>query len=520
MDRLSEYMKKIFEKFKALSSGRKIAYGIILLGVIVSVILFSTIVNNNKYGVLFKNLSAIDGKNVTDTLTKDKVDFNVSTDGSTIYVPTSQVGTLRLSLAPGLNNGSVGYELFDTSNPMGETDQQLAIEKLRANQGELERTIKSFPQVENARVHIAQQDESAFMQPDQAGKVSVYLTLKYGTTLTNENVKAIMALVSGALDNVPVENVSIIDQDLKLLSADVNNPDASVAVNNQQDMETMFQTKLEKAASDILEPALGANNFEVKVNVDMNFDSKERTVITYDPNKVLVSGQFTTEGNLGNVSNISQSPVDNNMTNFSITTQGAVNTGITKVDNIVNYNNGSTKEVTEVAPGQVTRMTASVIYNGTLTDADKAQIQAAVSNAIGFKPDRGDSISVVGMKFDPTKAKEAEAQIAALKAQTENEAKMQMIKTIAIGAGIFLVLLVGLIMFLVSRRKQRRLMPKSIDVVVGDSLYDKNATPYVPLDLDHENESDHISNDIKKYAEEKPDQVVDIIKSWLAEDER
>lgn len=30
----------------------------------------------------------------------------------------------------------------------------------------------------------------------------------------------------------------------------------------------------------------------------------------------------------------------------------------------------------------------------------------------------------------------------------------------------------------------------------------------------------HIENEIKQYATEKPDQVADIVKSWLAENER
>lgn len=520
MDRLSGFFKNIYEKIKALSMSRKIAYCTILVVVILAIIFFSSIINSNKYGLLYSNISAVDGKTVTDKLKADKVDFKVSPDGSSIYVPKDQVGTLRLEMAPLLTNGSVGYELFDTSNQLGETDQQFQIEKLRATQGELERTIKSFPQVENARVHIAQQDDSAFMTDTKPGKVSVYLTLKQGMQLDKDQVKAIVSLISGSLDNIPPENVNIIDDKLNLLTANLNDPNTAVSVGNQQTAEKSFENQLEAAASDILAPALGENNFRVKVNVDMNFDSKEKTVITYDPNKVLVSGHFVAQGNLGNIDTSSQSPVDNNMSNFTITTKGAVSTGVTSVDNTVNYNNGSSKEVTEVAPGEVTRITASVMYNGTLTSADQAQIQAAVANAIGFKADRGDSISVVGMKFDSTQAAQDKAEIQALKDQTAAEAKTKLYTTIAIAAGVIAVLFVSLIIFLVSRRKKKKTVTQGIDVVVGDPLYVKDSVPYVPIDLDQHDEENSIEKDIKKYAEEKPDQVADIIKSWLAEDER
>lgn len=519
MDRLVEYFKNFYEKIKALSMVKKIAFGTLLAGVILFVILYPIYTSANKYGLLFSNLSAVDAKTVTDKLKTDKTDYKIQ--GDSIYVPKTQVDELRLELAPQMTNGSVGFELFDTSNPLGLTDDQFQIQKLRATQGELEKTIKSFPQVENARVHIAQQEDSAFVTDTKPGKVSVYLTLKTGMKLEPDQVKSIIALISGSLDNVPAENVNIIDDHLNLLSANLSDSGSNVSVDNQQDAESKFQSKLENAASDILSPALGANNFKVKVNVDMNFDSKERTVITYDPNKVLVSGHFTAEGNnLGTIDNLSQSPVDNNMSNFSITTKGAISGGVNKVDSTVNYDDGSTKEVTEVAPGEITRITASVMYNGNLTDADKAQIQSAVENAIGFKPDRGDSVSVVGMKFDPTQANENAAAIKALKDQTAADQRMQLYKLIAMIAGAAILLIVGLIVFLIKRRKTKKTISKGIDVVVGDSLYDKNAVPYVPLDLDVESEADGIEKDIKKYAEEKPDQVVDIIKSWLAEDER
>jgi flagellar M-ring protein FliF len=41
-----------------------------------------------------------------------------------------------------------------------------------------------------------------------------------------------------------------------------------------------------------------------------------------------------------------------------------------------------------------------------------------------------------------------------------------------------------------------------------------------PINFEEENENNHIEKEIKKYASEKPDQVADIIKSWMTEDER
>lgn len=521
MDRLTQYTKRIYEKIKALSMSKKIIYGGMVLGVLVALIIFIAYQSSTKYGLLWNNLSAQDNKTITDKLTAKKETYKII--GTGIYVPKADVDSLRLELDSSLSGGSSGYELFDTSPTLGMTQDEFNIEKLRANQGELEKTIKSFPQVENVRVHLALPEDTAFVTTDKPGKVAVYLTLKPGMTLDVKQVKAIIALVSNSIDNVPKENVDIIDQNLTLLSQNIFNSegdDSSVSIDDQQVVETKFESKLENAIREILDPPLGENKVHVKVNVAMNFDSKEKTVITYDPNKVIVSGHYVAEGNLGTVGSYTQSPVDNNMSNFTITTGAGVSTGVNKIDNTVNFNVGSSQEKTLNAPGEITRVTASVMYDGTLDNTTKTQIESAVANAIGFNAARNDAISVVGIVFDPAKKKADQAAIDALKAQTAKAAQTAALKLYAmIGAGIVVLLIFGVIMLL-KRRKKRKVQHKGIDVVVGDPLFPNDESAYVPLNLNVENATESLENDIKKYAEEKPDQVVDIIKSWLAEDER
>lgn len=527
MERLQQYIKKVYEKIKALSMKWKIILGAAIAFLLVTIIILSTYGSSTKYGVLFSGLSAVDGKNVTDMLTTQKVSFKV--DGNTISVPSDQVGLLRLQLAPSLTNGSVGYELFNTTPTLGETDAQFNITKLRATQGELERTIKSFPQVENARVHLALPQESAFVTDNTPGSVSVYLTLKQGMTLDKSQVKAIIALISGSLDNVPRANVNIIDDHLDLISADANSTDdSSIPVDSQQALETKFEGKLEEAVKELLEPVFGANKVKVQVNANMNFDSKERTTITYDPQKsVLLSRHFIANGSLGNMQVGNLSPVDNNMTNYAITTSSAVTTagGVSQIDSTENYNNSSTTEKVLNAPGEITRITASVLYDGNkLSAADTALIQSAVENAIGYDPNRSDQVTVGAMPFDPA-AKAADlAEINALKAQTAQAARMQQYKII--GAIVVVSLVVfGVLMYVLLGALRKRRAEKNIgnglDVTVGEEpLFNQDIIPHVPLDFSSDNEADLIEQDIKRYAEQKPDQVADIIKSWLAEDER
>jgi flagellar M-ring protein FliF len=43
-----------------------------------------------------------------------------------------------------VTSGSVGYEIFDTSNALGQTDFVQQLNRQRALQGELERTIQGW----------------------------------------------------------------------------------------------------------------------------------------------------------------------------------------------------------------------------------------------------------------------------------------------------------------------------------------------------------------------------------------
>jgi flagellar M-ring protein FliF len=288
MGKLSEVFAKIKDKVKSMSVGQKIAFVLIFSIILGFIIFYTSYSRANKYGVLFSNLSAEDGNLIKQALEDKNVEMKI--EGNTIYVPKEQVDSLRLELAGSLTGGSTGYELLDESSSFGMTDEQFNLQKLRATQGELERTIKSFSQIKNARVHITPGQESVFAKEATPAKAAVYLELKPGTKLTNDNVKSIIALVSGSVGNLPKENIEVIDDKLNLLSKGlVDDEDSSQLIGSldkQQETKKAFDKNLEEAAMEMLSLAFGKNNVNVTVNSKLDFDAKEKTVISYDPNKV------------------------------------------------------------------------------------------------------------------------------------------------------------------------------------------------------------------------------------------
>lgn len=524
MNKLSESFKKLRDKFTKMTRGAKIALIISSVAVVIAIISFIIYSKSSNYGLLFSNLDPKDAQTVTNQLKEKKITTKIK--GNSIYVPKDKVDELRLELATTITNGSKGYELMDETKSFGMTDEEFKIQKLRMLQGEIEKTIKSFPQIENARVHITPSKESVFVKDNTPGKAAIYLQLKNNESLNSEQVKSIIALVVGSADNIPKENVEVIDGKMNLISrgifdAEGNDMASSTSVEKQQEIEKDFEKKLEKSVLDMLEQVIGKDKVKVKVNASLDFDAKQKTQIVVDPNKVIVSESSSKETNNNTGSPTSQSPVDNQMSN----TIGNNNSGnnSTKEEQKVNYEVGKTETKIISAPGEVKRITASVIVDGNLDPQSQTDIKNLAANALGFKADRGDEITVVGMNFDPSQKAAIAKELEDMKAQAAQEKKTQQYKTIGLGVLIALSLIIFMIILakiMRKRSKEDELDVSNLDVVIGEQITPKNVENFKPITFEEENEKTHLEKEIKGYAKEKPEQVADIIRAWLTEDER
>ena len=518
MNSLKEGVKNIWEKFKGFSKAIKIAIITSLVLLIIAIISIFFYSSANKYKILFSELDVYDSQIVIEKLTEKKVDMKI--EGTAILVPKEQVDQLRLELAPELTSGSHGYELMDTGSSFGMTDEEFQIKKLRMQQGELEKTIKSFPQVADARVHITPAQDSVFVSDKKPGKAAVYIKLATGKKLETNQVESIMALVSGSTDNIPLDNIEVIDDNMNLLSKDLKNEDSSYVDSNlileNLDLEKRFESELEKSIVELLTPVIGLNKVKAVVNADLDFDSKQKTETIIDPNKVIVSQNTIKEQNGSLSQTVSGGPVDENMSNVIVDNNDNDNSGSLKEEQLTNYEVGKTENKVISAPGEVRRLTASVIVDGELQGNLQTAIEKAVQTAIGFKGERGDEISVVGITFDPTLAENNDNITNPI---AEND-KNNIFIYLGVAAAVIVVVIV---LFIIRNKKKANDEVEeelALDVVIDDKITKVPQKPLAPIDFEEPNPQVHLETEIKKYASEKPDQVVDIIKSWLAESER
>jgi flagellar M-ring protein FliF len=529
MGKLSGFFKGLLEKWNNISKGKKIAFSVSLVGVLTVIVYLSVSLGATKYSILFKDMDPNDAKLIMSKLTEKKI-TDVKVSGNTISVPSEMVEELRLELAPDITSGSKGWELFDSGNTFASTDAELRIKYQRVLQGELERTIKGFSQVDKARVALVLPEESVFVTDSTPASASITLIMKPGQTLNDDQVRAIVSLVSGSVKNLPKENVQVVDDKLKLLSKDIFNEDKlsiSNATDKQQQLKKDYEKLLEGKAMEQLSKPF-KNKVTVKVNADLDFDAVQSVTNIVEPKGTVVSEQYERNTN-GEVTNRpSQSPIDNNMTNNTQTgTNTTAGSNVTYEKETKNYETGKSETKSVKAPGSVKRVTASVIIDGNLEDAQKVQIKGLVAGAIGFDEKRGDSINVEGIVFDNSDVEAAKKAIEELKLAEDKEKRTKLYTQLAIGGAAGIVFLIFLIAVLRGRKKrtsqeeqlQAIVSPKGLDVLLGDDGNGK--IQYKPIDFENAGNSErtHLEKEIRKYAAEKPEQVADVIKSWLAEDE-
>lgn len=520
MNKLKEIFNKLWVRFKAFSKGIRIAIIATIVAVLIAIVSLVFYNSSTKYKVLFSNLDPSDSQLIMSQLTDKGVDMKI--EGQTILVPKDSVDQLRLELAPNLSGGSEGYELLDKSSSFGMTDEEFNLKKLRAQQGELEKTIKSFPQVDTVRVHITPSKDSVFVEDKEPGKAAVYLKLMPGNKLDDGQVKSIVALVSASSDNIPEENIQVIDDNMNLLTKDLENSNGlgvtSEVIGTQYDLKKKYEEDIQKSIVKLLEPVVGKNKVQSSVNVELDFDSKKKSETIIDPNKVIVSQQTIKEINgISDTETNSGSVVDNNMQNTIGEDNNTTKSSREEVN--TNYESGKTEVQTISAPGEVKRLTASVFIDGNLDQNIQNAIEKAVSNGIGINAERGDSISIVGMTFDPLTKEESQNEIDAINQLLAKEQKNKLIIYSVIGA--LAIILSIFILVLIRRKKSKKNKENEslLDVVIDDRMSIKEELAST-IDFDSINPKIQIENDIKKYATEKPEQVAEIIKSWLNESER
>ncbi|MCT4642066.1 MAG: flagellar basal-body MS-ring/collar protein FliF [Bacteriovoracaceae bacterium] len=469
-DFLKQVTANFNDFFKSLDTNRKIALialATLLTAIVVSLVMWAA---KTQYKLLATSQSKEDIASISQLLEDGKIPYQVKDDGKTLYIPEDQVEKWRLEIAKkGVNlTSTLGYEVFDKQS-FGTTSYVQKINKQRAIEGELMKTIKHIRGVNRARVHLSLPESSPFVTEKKPPRASVVLDLDRGFSLTKEEIKGIQSLIASSVDGMRNKNVVIIDSKGEKLTENVGDAMTEHTANRLA-LESKVNNKYEQQVESILTRVVGEGKVIAKVNVKMDFTESIQERTNYDNENVAVVSEVSNkqkfegvrpspQGIPGARSNIpgenpqpgipeTRNNTDKNLTtrNFhvpkTVTKSKKPTADIQKLSVAVMIDGKRVPQLDENGEVLLNDNDMPITKYEPWSEAEIANFKAIVASAVGISEARGDSIVIKNMEF----AKEDLSAAEALLRQRENrEIIKNLTKYLMIGV------LISLLFFVVVR---------------------------------------------------------------------
>jgi flagellar M-ring protein FliF len=527
-DTLAGALERVRTTLSAMAFGQKVVIGLLTVGLVLGGWFFYRWITTPTYAPLFSNLAASDASAIVDELNSEGVSYQLADGGATVEVPQDKVYDLRLTMSgKGLPAGNTtGYSLLDQQGiTTSQFQQQVTYQ--RALEGELAKTLQALDGVQTAVVHLAIPKEQVFTDDQQKPTASVLMSLKPGKKLSGEQVQAVTHLVSSSIQGMDAAQVTVADAQGNVLSAAGSGVDSAVSdVQSQQ--EQAFEAQLASNAQSILDKVLGADHSTVQVRADLDFSQRSTTSETYNytPGTPPVSQSTTSEKYSGAGSAVGGVLGPENQSNASTTGSGngSYDKSTATSDNAV----GKTTTTEQQAPGQVKRLTVSVVLDGAKAGAlNQQQVTDLIGNAVGLDTARGDGITVAALPFDQTAAQAAAQEVKDAEAAASRAQMVSLVKNGAIGLAVLLVVLVA---WLRSRKRkgaeeyeeeyeeplaltEEQLL--ELERLRVDSVRDTGVEDQA-LALEAA-QRQRVRGEISSMVAERPDEVAQMLRGWLTE---
>lgn len=419
-------MSRLFQLLAGFGAPRLIAMTVVAAGLIGFFLFVTMRLNEPQLRLLYGNLDMVESGRIVELLETEGVPYRLADGGRTVMVPADSVNRLRVTLAgEGLGGSIIGYEIFDRSEGLGTTSFVQNINRLRAIEGELARTISEIRSVDSARVHVVLPERELFAREER--KPSASIVLRTRGVIDQTQVAAIRYLVSSAIAELAPQDISIIDQNGTLLArgGDAEGAGAMAAGldEKRQKLEAYHRQRIEQ----ILSKSVGVGHVRAEVAVELAMTGVTTNEEIYDPEGQVVRSTRTLEENSSDSSsrpgNVS---VGNNLPDaVAADAAGGQEGGESqlsssgRVDETVNYEISRTLRTETREAGGVERLTVAVLVDGIYADnpdgtrsytprseAELEQMAALVRSTIGYDANRGDVVELVNMRFNEVEVAE------------------------------------------------------------------------------------------------------------------
>ncbi|PZN32752.1 MAG: flagellar M-ring protein FliF [Proteobacteria bacterium] len=380
------------------------------------------------YSLLFGNLGQQDALEIAQALETNGIPYKLDPVTGAITVPSDRVHDARLKIAgQGLPDSGGGFAVIAKEPGFGISQFMENARYQHALETELARTIANLQAVEAARVHLALPRQSAFVRDRRAPSASVFLQLKSGRRLEPGQVTAVVNLVASSIPELEASQVTVIDQQGRLLSSPDHDDELAVR-DKQLELARNMEERYTRRIEELLAPLVGPGRVRAQVVADVELSTTEEAREVYRPESQVVRSEQTSEetnrnglGVLGIPGALSNQPpvpgvaLPPGVSAAEALTEASADQALP--DSVSrqatrNYEIDRTIAYTRQPAGRLRRLTVAVLVDNLRTTAEDGtvvetalsaeqleNITRLVKDAVGFDASRGDSVNVVNASF-------------------------------------------------------------------------------------------------------------------------
>ncbi|AIQ30520.1 MULTISPECIES: flagellar basal-body MS-ring/collar protein FliF [unclassified Paenibacillus] len=527
-ERLAQYREKITLYWNRFSGKQKILFFSTLFIIIIIIVVLTMQLSKTEYEVAFQDLDSTDSAGVMTYLDTSGIPYRLSPDGKSISVPSTDAARIKIAIGSQgiVQEGSIGYKVFDESSSMiGTTDSEFNVKYNNALNGEVEQLMRRMQGIKDVKVLITLPKETVFASQEDQEKAlaSVVLSFNPGFRPTQDNIDGYFNLVKTAVPNLPVDNITITNNEVELMpTSKGGQAGVSSQVEENFALQKKFEDDVKKDVKQFLSTLTGPDKVDVLVFSKLNFDKENRQeeiVLPVDAENMkgieissqIISNTYSGQGNTsGGVAGTGSEDVSGYPSGTDSGTSSSEESSETR-----NYEvNRITKDII-ASPYTVKDLTINVAVeppNGqtTLDDTTSAAIQNILVNIVRASladsgitytdADLTKKVSVFSQQFGSTAADAASGGLANWMIWAIGGAAL------LVGAGG------GYLIYRSRKNKQEEEAEDDIPLQVP--------TEFPSINMESVTNESQVRKQLESLAKKKPDEFVNLLRTWLAEEQR
>ncbi|KIL39248.1 flagellar M-ring protein FliF [Gordoniibacillus kamchatkensis] len=523
-----QYWNNVKQYWDRFSKTQKWMFGATVLALLLVIGIITYNMSKTEYSLAFTDLQPNDAAAIKNYLDTAKIPYKLSPDGKSIGVPTSEVANVKIAVeSQGLNkSGSIGYGAFQSNNMFGMSDQVFKVKYVEAMQGELQQLINANTAISGSKVLINMPDDPVFMTRNkEQASASVVLQVKPGYTLDQSKIDTIYNLVSHSVKNLPVDNITITNQDGEPMpySRSAGGKSPTAALSSNMEINKQFQVDLQKTITNLLGTMLGKDKVIVSVFSTMNFDQQtSHQELVTAPNTIDQKGL-----------EISLQEVQKSYTSDGgAATGGVPGTGSTDVPGYPGGSSGgksNSDETTRTVNYEVNHIKNDIISTpyvvkdisinvgieppnpadpGSLTQATKDAVQASLVNIVrAALADNKQTYTNADLTSKVTVFAHTFARPTVANSPTTSWLTYGGIGLAALAIGAIGV-------YAVMRRKRQRQLEAELAAAAAEPA----KVEYPTIDIDNVSGENQVRKQLETLAKRRPEDFVNLLRTWLVDD--